>query len=121
MSEDHELIGRSTRMEARAIVEGWEMPPQMRRAILAKFGRKLQNPEIKTRELATINRALMQIERVRMQAMELAGESDSAPAPHDPEEALRTLRDDEGYLEYLRQKALTEHASNAQAVASGSD
>lgn len=98
-------------MDARAIIDGYDMPPQARKTILARLLRVVADEGSSKREVSTAARALLSVERCRLEAIKLeiaAESSDQQIDGTDPEEALRIMRNDTEYVEYLRQKALTD-------------
>lgn len=106
MSDDLSTVGRSVKMDAKALIEGWDMPPQARRASIARMIRTVSDPNSKPREAIAAHKALLAVDRLRMQAAAI--DSPQAITTTDPEEARRALREDPGYLEYMRAKALAE-------------
>lgn len=61
------LIGREFAMEARALMEGWEVPPQMRTKILARIAQTLLDPNTSVRDLDRIDRILARNTRLKLE------------------------------------------------------
>jgi hypothetical protein len=106
MDDENPLIGRSVKMIARALIDDWDMPSGVRRASIARMAEVLKDKNAKRREVNAAVRALVAVERVRLDAMKIVGEQGQAMGLVDPEEARRAMREDPDYLDYLRQRAI---------------
>lgn len=76
MDDERSLIGRQTRIELRALTEGWDVPQEVRRAILARIVDKLRDPTTTIRDLDRINRMLVSNARLRLDIERLIAELD---------------------------------------------
>lgn len=77
--DDRPLIGRKDRMELRALMEGWDLPPEARKALLNKILRALANPETTSiRDLERIDRIFCRNTKLQLEIEQLIAEEDAA-------------------------------------------
>lgn len=107
MTQHGDTIGRSVKMDAKALIEGWDMPPEARRAAIHRMVKTVADKDSKPREAIAATKALLAIDRLRVAAAATV-DGHVASSTTDPEEARRAMREDPAYLEYLRSKALAE-------------
>lgn len=97
------------RMAAKAIIDDYPMTIAQRRDMVKSLSEALKTA-IKPRDIATINKALLAIERTRLQAIQtvaaLEPEADDDGVDYDAlEEQRKTLRNDPEFVEFMRWKA----------------
>jgi hypothetical protein len=93
-------------MDCEALIRGYDMPPKARQALVGRLLRAMTDEKTTARTLTSITRALMQVERVRLEAARFDADTKETTTEGDPEAALRAMRDDPEYLDYLRERAL---------------
>lgn len=97
------------RMAAKAIIDDYPMTIAQRRDMVKSLSDALKTA-VKPRDIATINKALLAIERTRLQAIQtvaaLDPEADDEGTDYEALDAKRAaLQSDPEFLEFLRWKA----------------
>lgn len=62
-----DLIGRDFAMEARALTEGWNVPPAVRKKIVSRLIEKLMDENTSIRDLDRIDRILARNTRLKLE------------------------------------------------------
>jgi len=114
-SDDPQLIGRSVKTIARALVDGWDMPNEVRAGCVRRMAEVVRaKGKYKPREVNAAVRALISMDKLRLEGMKVVGEQMQVGTLTDPEEARRAMREDPEYIEYLRRKAVEQDEDGAE-------
>lgn len=107
--EPNEKYASDIRGDLRCLIDDYELPKATALGVTARVNQQLARRDLTARETATVVRAVVSVQRLRLDAMALYQPPvDASDIPADREEALAALREDPDYLDYLREKAARE-------------